>query len=131
VDLNLKTGMTGQSREKVTSDNTALRFGSGTVKVYATPAMIGLMEKASINCIDSFLPEGSASVGTKVEIRHIAATPIGMEVFAEAELVEIEGLKLKFRVSAYDSKEKIGDGSHTRYIIDLEEFLKKADAKLD
>ncbi len=131
VDLNLKAGMTGQAREKVTLDNTALRFGSGTVKVYATPAMIGLMEKASINCVDSHLPDGLASVGTNVEIRHLAATPVGMEAVAEAELIEIEGFKLKFAVAAYDGRDKIGEGTHTRYVINLEEFLKKADAKLD
>lgn len=129
-DFGLKTGMTGEARTMVTEENTALKFGSGTIKVFATPAMIGLMEKASINCVDSSLPEGFASVGTKVEIKHLAATPIGMEVSAGAELLEADGPKLKFRITAYDGKEKIGEGTHSRYIVKLDEFLKKAESKL-
>ena len=78
MEFNLKVGMLSEARTKVTEDNTALKFGSGTVKVFATPAMIGLMEKASINCVDNYLPSGYVSVGTKIEVRHLAATPIGM-----------------------------------------------------
>ena len=114
----------------VTEENTALKFGSGTIKVYATPAMIGLMEKASINCVEGSLPEGFSSVGTKVEIKHLAATPVGMEVVAEAELLEADGPKLKFRITAHDGKEKIGEGTHSRYIVKLDEFLRKAESKL-
>ena len=129
-DFGLKVGRTGEARAMVTEENTALKFGSGTIKVYATPAMIGLMEKASINCVDSSLPQGFASVGTKVEVKHLAATPVGMEVVAEAELIEEDGPKLKFRITAYDGKEKIGEGTHNRYIIKLDEFLKKAESKI-
>jgi predicted thioesterase len=121
--------MLGEARTKVTEENTALKFGSGTVKVFATPAMIGLMEKASINCVDSYLPKGFSSVGTRIDIRHLAPTPVGMEVAAEAELIEIEGPKLKFKVQAYDGKEKIGEGTHSRYIVKLVEFLKRAETK--
>jgi predicted thioesterase len=130
MDLNLSAGMAGTAADKVTNENTAVKFGSGTVKVYATPAMVGLMEKAAINCVDDKLPAGYASVGTKVEIRHLAATPVGMDVKAEAELIEIDGFKLKFKITAYDSMEKIGEGTHSRYVIKLEEFLKKTEAKL-
>ncbi len=129
IDFNLKVGMIGEARTKVTEDNTALKFGSGSVKVFATPAMIGLMEAAAINCIDSYLPKGYASVGTKVEVKHLSATPIGMEVAAEAELLEVDGPKIKFKVSAYDGKEKIGEGLHYRYIVKLDDFLKKANEK--
>jgi fluoroacetyl-CoA thioesterase len=129
-DFGLKAGMIGEARAVVTEENTALKFGSGTIKVYATPAMIGLMEKASINCVEKSLPEGFSSVGTKVEIKHLAATPIGMEVAAEAELLEADGPKLKFRITAHDGKEKIGEGTHSRYIVKLDEFLKKAESKL-
>jgi len=129
TDFNLKVGMVGEARTKVTEDNTALKFGSGSVKVFATPAMIGLMEAAAINCIDNYLPKGYASVGTKVEVKHLAATPIGMEVAAEAELLEVDGPKIKFKVSAYDGKEKIGEGLHYRYIVKLDDFLKKANEK--
>jgi len=130
MKFNLKVGMLGEARTKVTEENTALKFGSGTVGVFATPAMIGLMEKASINCVEGYIPEGFSSVGTKIDIRHLAPTPIGMEVAAEAELVEIDGPKLKFKVQAYDGKEKIGEGMHNRYIIKLDEFLKRAEEKL-
>jgi fluoroacetyl-CoA thioesterase len=129
-DFNLRIGTTGEARVKVTEENTAIKYGSGTVSVFATPAMIGLMENASINSVDSCLPKGYATVGTKVEVKHIAATPIGMEVVARAELVEIDGFKLKFKVEANDGKEKIGEGTHTRYIIKLEEFLKRIEGKL-
>jgi len=129
-EFNLKAGMLGEARTKVTEENTALKFGSGTVRVFATPAMIGLMEKASINCVESYLPDGFSSVGTKVDIKHLAPTPVGMEVAAEAELVEVDGKKLKFSVKAYDGREKIGEGMHNRYIIRLEEFLKRAEEKL-
>ena len=101
-DFNLKIGMLGEARTKVAYENTAIKYGSGTVSVFATPAMIGLMEKASISSVDSYLPKGYATVGTKVEIKHIAATPIDMEVVAQAELLEIDGPKLKFKVEAYD-----------------------------
>jgi len=130
VEFNLRKGMIGQAKTKVTGENTALKFGSGTVKVFATPAMIGLMEAAAIKCVDSYLPEGFSSVGTKIDIRHIAATPVGMEVAAEAELTDVEGSKLKFRVEAYDGKEKIGEGTHSRYIVKLDDFIQKAQSKL-
>ena len=129
-DFNLKTGTLGEARSKVTEENTALKFGSGSVSVFATPAMIGLMEKASINCVDRYLPDGFASVGTKVDIKHIAATPVGMEVIAEAELIEVDGRKLKFKVSAYDGNEKIGEGTHSRYIVELDDFIDRASKKI-
>lgn len=131
MEFDLKIGMLGEARIKVTEDNTALKFGSGTVKVFATPAMIGLMEKASINCVEAYLPEGFSSVGTRIDVRHLAPTPVGMDVAAEAELIEIEGPKLKFKVQAFDGKEKIGEGNHNRYIIKLDEFLKRAEAKIN
>lgn len=129
-NFNLKTGMTGKAETIVDENNTALKFGSGTINVFATPAMIGLMEAAAIDCVDRNLPEGYASVGTKVEIKHIAATPLGMKVSAEAELTEVDGLKLKFKVYAFDEKEKIGEGVHNRYIVKLNEFLKNTEQKI-
>ena len=128
-DFNLKIGMLGEARTKVVYENTALKYGSGTVSVFATPAMIALMESASINSVDRYLPKGYATVGTKVEIKHIAATPIDMKVIARAELMEIDGPKLKFKIEAYDEKEKIGEGTHARYIIKLDDFIKKVESK--
>ena len=130
-DFNLKVGMTGEATVIVNSSNTAIKFGSGSVNVYATPAMVGLMENASIDAVDRYLPEGYATVGTKIEIRHMAATPIGMEVTANAEVIEIDGLKIKFKVEAFDKKEKIGEGTHSRYIVKLSDFLRKAESKAE
>jgi predicted thioesterase len=125
----LKVGIVGEATTKVTKDNTAVKFGSGSVEVFATPAMIGLMENAAINAVDKLLPEGQATVGTRIEATHIAATPIGMEVIAKATLVELDKRRMVFKVEAYDEKEKIGEGMHERFIIDLEKFLKKASEK--
>ena len=86
-NFNLKTGLAGESQVKVSEENTALKYGSGTINVFATPAMIGLMEKASIEAVEKLLPEGFATVGTKIEVKHIAATPIGMNITAKAELL--------------------------------------------
>ncbi len=109
--------------------DTAVSFGSGMVRVYATPMMIGLMENASLKAVDTHLPEGFATVGTHLDVKHMAATPVGMEVKAEAELIEVEGKKLKFKIVAFDEKEKIGEGFHSRYIIRVDKFIQSADEK--
>jgi len=128
--FNLTVGMIGKATSKVSEDNTALKYGSGSIEVFATPAMIGLMEKAAIEAVDKFLPEGFASVGTKIDVKHLASTPIGMNVNAKAELLEIDNKKLKFNIEAYDDVEKIGEGVHYRYIVNLEDFLRKNESKL-
>ncbi|MEG6586255.1 thioesterase family protein [Dendrosporobacter sp. 1207_IL3150] len=129
MDYNLVLGMKAEKNEKVTERNTAISYGSGGVAVYATPAMIGLMEGTSLAAVDPHLPEGMATVGTSISVNHIAATPIGIEVRALAELTEIDGKKLTFRIEAYDEKEKIGEGTHQRYIIELEKFLARTQSK--
>lgn len=129
MDYNLKPGMTGIKEELVTDQNTAMAYGSGGVSVYATPAMIGLMENASLSAVDPHLPEGMATVGTRLEVSHLTATPVGMKVRAEAELLEVEGKRLLFKVVAYDEKEKIGEGIHERFIIKLDKFLSKCEEK--
>ncbi|KKM09135.1 hypothetical protein SY88_20565 [Clostridiales bacterium PH28_bin88] len=127
--MELRVGLKGEARDRVTEENTAIRYGSGSVAVYATPAMIGLMEKASLSSVDPLLPEGQATVGTRLDVRHLAATPLGFEVVARAELVEVDGRRLVFRVEAFDDREKIGEGLHERYVITLEKFLRKAEDK--
>jgi len=122
VDFDLSIPMHGEARTRVTGENTALKFGSGKVDVFGTPAMIALMEEASINAVDNVLPDGYATVGTELNIKHIAATPEGMNITASAELTEIDGKKLIFKVEAFDEAEKIGEGSHKRYIIELDKF---------
>ena len=128
---NLKPGLIGQAIINVTEENTAIKFGSGSVKVFATPAMVGLMEKAAINAVDNLLPDGFATVGTHIDVRHLSATPLGMIIIAKAELIEINGKKLKFKIEAFDEIEKIGEGIHSRYIIKLEDFLERTNKKLE
>ena len=128
-DFNLRIPMHGEARTQVTGDNTALKFGSGSVDVFGTPAMIALMEEASINTVDKKLPEGFATVGIELSIKHIAATPKGMNITASAELLEIDGKRLVFKVEAFDEVEKIGEGIHQRYIIELDKFKSKAQSK--
>ncbi|MDD2573098.1 MAG: thioesterase family protein [Bacillota bacterium] len=106
-----------------------MSFGSGGVKVFATPMMIGLMENAALSAVDLHLPKGYVTVGTRIDVRHLAATPVGMKVYAMAQLTGIDGKRLEFKVEAYDEKEKIGEGSHERYIIDVERFIERTAAK--
>ena len=130
MGLNLAIGMKAEKIEPVTKDNTAIKFGSGTVAVFATPAMVGLMEGACVAVVERLLPETMTTVGIDLNIRHLAATPVGMTVRAVAELTEIDGNRLIFKVEAFDNKEQIGKGTHERYIVDIEKFSQKAEAKL-
>ena len=123
MEFNLKVGIIGAREEKVTMDNVASKYGSGIVAVYSTPAMVGLMEGASLSSVAPLLPEGWSTVGMSVEIKHLAATPLGMTARATAELITVEGRKLVFKVEAFDDKEKIGEGVHERYIIEMSKFM--------
>ena len=125
----LKKGMTGRAALQVGDEDTAVAYGSGGVEVFATPAMVGLMENAAMKAVDPYLPEGSGTVGTRVDIRHMAATPKGFRVYAEARLVEIKGKRLVFEIVAFDEVERIGEGIHERFIIDRVSFLNKVEEK--
>lgn len=125
----LKPGIKGELKLKVEFEHTAAKFGSGFVEVLSTPMLVAIMEGAAKNCVQDYLPDGQTTVGTRVDIKHLAATPIGMEATAKAELIEVDGRRLVFKVEAYDEKEKIGEGSHERFIIDVEKFMKKNRAK--
>ncbi|KXG73968.1 thioesterase family protein [Thermotalea metallivorans] len=129
MDFHLKVGMKAVVEHVVGEKDTAASFGSGGVLVYATPMMIGLMENASLKAVDPHLPEGYATVGIHLDVKHMAATPVGMKVRAEAELIEMEGKKLKFKIEAYDEKDKIGEGFHSRYIINKEKFIRATEEK--
>jgi len=129
MEFNLQIGMTAEKSEEVTENNTAIKYGSGGVAVYATPAMIGIMEGTCLAAVDPFLPEGMSTVGIHLDVKHTAATPVGMSVRATAKLIEMSGKRLTFTVEAYDNKEKIGEGTHQRYIIDLAKFSQKAQEK--
>ncbi|MFD3155554.1 thioesterase family protein [Haloimpatiens sp. FM7330] len=125
MDFNIKEGLNCLIEKKVTQNDTAVKFESGTLQVFATPGMIALMENTSKNCVDLHLPCGYTTVGIEVRIRHIKATPIGMKVKCEAKLVKVEGKKLYFNVTAWDEIGKIGIGTHVRYIVHEKEFMEK------
>ena len=125
----LTVGIKGTQSVTVANDNTAAAMGSGTLAVFATPAMIALMEKTAYISVQNELDEGCGSVGTLLNVKHLAATPVGMQVTCESELVEIDGRRLVFTVKAYDEKGLIGEGTHERFIVQNEKFLAKTNAK--
>jgi predicted thioesterase len=129
MEFNLKEGMIGEIEKVVTEEDTAAEFGSGQVLVFATPMMIGIMENAALKAVDSYLPDDYATVGIHLDVKHMAATPVGMKVRAKAELIEIKGKKLKFKVEAYDEMEKIGEGYHSRYIVNVPDFIEASKTK--
>ncbi len=122
-------GMTNAVEEIVTEKNTALALGSGSLKVFATPAMIRLIEEASATLVEKNLPLESTSVGISLNVKHTAPTPIGMKVRAEVKIISVEGRKIIFEVAAFDERGEIGRGSHERFIVDRKKFQSKADAK--
>ena len=126
---NVQPGLVGEATTRVSDSNVASAYGSGAIEVFATPAMIGLMEGAAARAVAAQLPQGSITVGTRVDVRHLAATPLGGEVRARAELVEVDGRRLVFHVEAFDATEKIGEGTHERAIVDHERLLARARAK--
>ena len=125
----LEIGLSGTAEIIVLEKYTARNLGSGSLDVYATPAMIALMEQAASSAVELYLPVEHSTVGTNVNIRHMAATPIGMKVRAIAELIAIENRKLTFKVEAFDEAEKIGEGIHERYIVANNKFLDKLNSK--
>jgi len=129
-DMALEVGMKWQETEEVTKDNTAAVLGSGGMNVYATPAMILLMEKASWTLAGKELEEGLTTVGTSVNVKHLSASPIGSTITCNTELVEIDRKRLVFHVEAFDNVGKIGEGTHERFIVESEKFLAKTEAKL-
>lgn len=121
--------ITGKQTITVTEDKTAAVLGSGGLFVFATPAMIALMENTASKSVADALEEGQGTVGTLIEVKHTAATPVGMEVTCETKLVEVDRKRLVFEVKAYDAAGVIGEGVHERFIIDNEKFMAKAEAK--
>ena len=123
MEVNLKVGMTGSKEIIVKPNDTAAYYDSGLLEVFATPAMIALMESTAQHSIQPFLPNGIITLGTEVNIKHIKATPLGQKVKCMATLISIEGKKLIFEVNAWDEKAQIGSGLHTRYIVDAQKFM--------
>lgn len=127
----METGIRGMRTVTVTEDMTAKTMGSGELPVFATPAMIALIEETCWRSVADRLAEGEGTVGIKLEVSHLAATPVGMTVRCESELAEIDGRKLTFCVEVSDDRGKIGEGTHERFIVGNERFLKKAEARRD
>lgn len=125
----LHIGIRGREETVVTEDLLASNVGSGLVRVFATAMMIALIEKAAVYSVEPYLTPGQGTVGVHVDVSHCSATPLGMRVWAETELVEIDRRRLVFRVAAYDERGLIGEGRHERFIIESERFQAKADAK--
>lgn len=125
----LETGIQGRAEIVVSEQNTAASMGSGNLEVFATPYMVALMEEASQRSVAPFLEEGQSTVGTRLCVSHDAATPLGMKVWAESLLTEIDGRRLVFKVRAFDECGPIGQGTHERFIIKQQRFLEKVEAK--
>ncbi|HXY90186.1 MAG TPA: thioesterase family protein [Xanthobacteraceae bacterium] len=127
----LKPSLKGQADLVVGEEHTAPRVGSGRVHVLATPVMINLIEAAALQAAENLLPPGHQSLGIRLDVRHFAATPVGMRVTATAELTKVEGRTLFFRVEAHDEKETIGDGTHERVVVNVERFDKRVRRKME
>ena len=125
----MEIGIKGRAETVVSEKNTAGAVGSGLLDVFATPYMIALMEQAAQTSVAPYLEAGKGTVGTKLDVTHDAATPLGMKVWAETELVEIDRRRLVFKVAAFDERGLIGHGTHERFIIDNEKFFAKVNAK--
>ena len=126
----LKPGLEGHAEIVVGEQHTAPRIGSGRVAVLATPVMINLMEAAALDAVENLIPAGNQSLGTKLNVSHIAATPVGMRARATARLLSVNGRTLEFRVEAHDERDMIGEGAHTRLVVNVERFDQRVQAKL-
>jgi fluoroacetyl-CoA thioesterase len=128
--VKIRPGLSGTAELEVGEEHTAPRVGSGMVHVLATPVMINLIEAAALAAIEPQLPAGYQSLGTRLDVRHIAATPVGMKVRATAVVTKIESRAVTFRVEAHDEKELIGDGTHERVVVNVEKFDARIRKKL-
>ena len=126
----LLPGLNAELKHMVTDADTAARWGSGLVPVFSTPALVGLMENSAVKALMGHLPPGQTTVGGHIDVRHLAATPVGMRVRARAELTAVEGRKLVFKIQAWDEVELIGEAEHERYVVDEARFLRRVQAKI-
>ena len=121
----MQAGIKGRREQTVTAEMSAARIGSGLVEVFATPMMVALIEQTCLESVIPYLDEGQGTVGTLVNVSHVSATPVGMRVWCESELVEVDRRRLVFKVKAYDECGLIGEGTHERFIIDNAKFMEK------
>lgn len=131
VTSNIKPGTTGVAELIVGEEHTAPRVGSGKIRVLATPVMINLIEAAALKAAEHLLPEGHQSLGTLLNVKHIAATPVGMKIKATATVTKAEGRNIFFDVTAEDEKEEIGGGTHERVVVNVERFDKRVQRKIN
>jgi Predicted thioesterase len=127
--MDLTIGITGRADTIANDTNTAEAIGSGSLRVFGTPFMIALMEKASCNSLQEALEPGKSSVGVYINVQHTSATPVGAHVYAESTVTAIDGKKITFRVTAYDDAGEIGSGEHARVIIDSSRFMERCISK--
>jgi predicted thioesterase len=127
--VSLETGLSAEVNITISEAETAQHMGSGSIPVYATPALVTVLEKAAVHALEGHLPPGQTTVGGRIDVHHLAATPVGMQVLAKAELVEVQGRKLTFNIQAWDEIEQIGEASHVRYIVDEIEFMDRVKMK--
>ena len=127
--MGIEVGLTAEMTHTVTEEESAASYGSGLMPVLSTPHLVALMERTARKVIEPELAPAQNNVGIRIDIQHMAATPVGMEVRVRAELLEVDGRRLRFRVEAWDQEEKIGEGYHERFIIDTERFLKGVENK--
>jgi len=125
----LQLGIVGEAGRAVTPELTATRWGSGRVPVLGTPALVALMEQAAVTALEDHLEAGQTSVGVRIDVRHLAATPVGMRVRARAELMAVEGRRLTFRVEAWDEVELVGQADHERVLVDQARFVQRVEGK--
>lgn len=125
----IPVGALGRAETVVTHTNTALAAGSGSLSVFATPFMSALMERAAVEALAPHLDSGESSVGTKLDITHDAATPVGMRVWAEAEVTAVDRRRVVLSVRAFDAAGQIGGGSHERFVVAVEKFMSKAESR--
>ena len=125
----LQTGIKGHHEQTVTPEMSAARVGSGLVDVFATPMLVALVEQTCYESVLPYLDEGQGTVGTLVNVSHSAATPIGMRVWCDSELTEVDRRRLVFKVRAYDERGEIGEGVHERFVVDTECFMENVKAK--
>ena len=128
-EKSIQPGLSAEIEITVTETDTAAHLGSGLLPVYATPALVALMENAAVRTLEGHLPEGQTTVGGQIDVRHMAATPVGMKVRARAELLEVNGRRLTFNIQAWDEAEQIGEANHVRFLIDIEKFMAKVGEK--
>lgn len=127
--MSITIGLKGERTFIVEEKHTAYHLGSGGVHVFSTPSMVSLMEGAAVNAIDPLLPEGQMSVGIEISAKHLAATPIGKRVRAQAEVVGVDKRRVMFVIQAWDEHELIGEATHTRFIIDLDRYIQRLNEK--